>query len=383
MLDSWVMFGVAALLLRAGFALCSAGISRSKNTISSLFRSTVEISVGILAYWLIGGAIHGSWHEIAHPTGSTSLFLAATFLIGPAVIAGATLERCRAIVGIASAILMPGIVIPLSWRLLQWNWLVNRGFIDEAGATFIHVSAGLAAAVAAIAVGPRIGKYNRDGSTNVILGHNLPLAYGGILLMFAMWIPYVAGFASYGAEAAFNTALAGAAAVVGATIYCAIRYGRSDIFLVVAGLLGGLVSITAGADLLTPSRAVAVGAVAGVIVPYAVVKLELFWKIDDPAGGIAVHALGGIWSALAIAVLAPGTLGQRIQRLGAEGIGLGIVVALALAASCLVFLVLRATVGIRVTEATEFEGLDLAEHDLNAYPDFQQTMIKSYHLREM
>lgn len=383
MLDSWVMFGVAALLLRTGLALYAAGISRSKNTVSCLFRATVEIAVGILAYWLIGAAIHGSWREVAHPMGSTALFLAATFLIGPAVVTGATLERCRANVGIAAAILMPGILIPLAWRLLQWNWLLNHGFIDEAGATFIHFSAGLAAAVAAITVGPRTGKYNRDGSTNVILGHNVPLAWSGILLTLAMWIAYVAGFATSGAQAALNTVLAAAAAVVGAALYCVVRYGRSDVFLVFAGLLGGLVSITAGADLLTPGRAVAIGAVAGIIVPYALVKLDLFWKIDDPAGGIAIHGLGGIWSALAVAVLAPGTWGQRIDRLGAEVIGLGIVAVLTLGASCLVFFLLRATVGVRVSEADEFEGLDLAEHDLNAYPDFQQTMIKSYHLREM
>ncbi|HEX4053278.1 MAG TPA: hypothetical protein VHX86_03345 [Tepidisphaeraceae bacterium] len=383
MLDSWVMFGVAALLLRMGLALYTAGIARSKNTVSCLFRATVEIAVGILAYWLIGAAIHGSWREVAHPMGSTALFLAAIFLIGPAVVTGATLERCRANVGIAAAILMPGILIPLTWRLLQWNWLLNRGFIDEAGATFIHFSAGLAAAVAAIAVGPRTGKYNRDGSTNVILGHSVPLAWSGILLILTMWIAYVAGFANSEAQAALNTVLAAAGAVVGAAVYCLIRYGRSDVFLVFAGLLGGLVSITAGADLLTPARAVAVGAVAGVIVPYALVKLDLFWKIDDPAGGIAIHGLGGIWSALAVAVLASGTWDQRIDRLGAELIGLGIVAALTLVASCVVFLLLRATVGVRVSEGDEFEGLDLAEHDLNAYPDFQQTMIKSYHLREM
>ncbi len=296
MLDTWVMFGVAALLLRAGFALYAAGISRSKNTISCLFRATVEIAVGILGYWLIGSAIRGSWHEIAHPMGSAALFLAATFLIGPAVVSGATLERGRAVVGIASAILLPGILTPLAWRLLQWNWLVSRGFVDEAGAIFIHVSAGLFAAVAAIAIGPRLGKYNRDGSTNVILGHNLPLASGGILLIFAMWIPYVAGFASDGNVAALNAVLAAAAAVVAAAIYCVARYGRSDVFLVFAGLLGGLVAITAGADLLTSSQAVAIGAVAGIIVPYAVVKLDMFWKIDDPAGGIAIHCIGGIWT---------------------------------------------------------------------------------------
>jgi Amt family ammonium transporter len=383
MLDSWVMLGAAALLLRAGFALHSAGISRSKNTISCLFRATVEIAVGILAYWVLGDAIHGSWLEIAHPTGSITLFLAATFLIGPAVVSGATLERSRATVGIAASILLAGILTPLGWRLLQSNWLVSGGFVDEAGAIFIHVSAGLCAGVAAIAIGPRLGKYNRDGSTNVILGHNLPLALGGILLIFTMWIPYVAAFATDGPRAGLNAVLAASAAVVAATIYCKIRYGRPDVFLVFAGLLGGLVAITAGADLLSSSQAVAVGAIAGIIVPYAVVRLDMFWKIDDPAGGIAIHCVGGIWSALAVAALAPGTWNQRIHRLGAEGIGLLMIIVLSMAVSCVVFFTLRATVGVRVSEAAEFEGMDLAEYDLNAYPDFQQTTIKSYHLREM
>jgi len=383
MIDPWVLFGVAAVLLRVGFALYLAGISRSKNTVSTLFRAIVEIAVGILAYAAIGAAIHGSWREIAHPMGSTALFLAAIFLIGPAIVSGATIERSRAIVGIASAALLPGILTPLTWKLLQWNWLVDHGFVDEAGATFIHFSAALVALVAVLAVGPRLGKYNRDGSTNAIPGHNLPLATGRVLLVLAMWIPYVAAFASNPAEAAFNALLAGAAGVVAAFVYCSIRYGRQDVFLVYAGMLGGLVSITAGADLLIPARAVLAGAVAGIIIPYSVVKLDMIWKIDDPAAGIAIHGLGGAWSALALALLARGTWAQRAGRLAALAVALAIVAALAVAASALLFFLLRATVGIRSREPDEFDGLDLAEYDLNAYPDFQQTTIKSYHLREM
>src|SRR5580700_843183 len=193
--DLWVLFAVAALLLRAGFALNLAGISRSKNTVSTLFRATLEIAIGILAYWAIGAAIRGSWREFANPRGSDALFVGATFLIGPAVIAGAALERSRTVVCIASAAMMPGIVTPLAWKILQCNWIVRTGFIDEAGATFIHYSAGIAAAVIALALGPRLGKYNRDGSTNAVPGHNLPLATMGILLIFIMWIPYVAGYA--------------------------------------------------------------------------------------------------------------------------------------------------------------------------------------------
>ena len=198
-----------------------------------------------------------------------------------------------------------------------------------------------------------------------------------------MWIPYVAGYSSNPADAALNVVLAGAAGIVAAVVYCSIRYGRQDVFLVYSGMLGGLVSITAGADLLTPARAVLAGAVAGIVVPYAVVKLDMIWKIDDPAAGIAIHGLGGAWSAVAIALLVPGTLAQHADRLTATAVALAIVAALAIAASVLVFYLLRATVGIRSREPDEFDGLDLAEYDLNAYPDFQQTTIKSYHLREM
>jgi ammonium transporter, Amt family len=381
--DLWVLFAVAALLLRAGFALNLAGISRSKNTVSTLFRAMVEIAIGILAYWAIGAAIHGSWRELGNPRGSNALFVAATFLIGPAVIAGAALERSRTVVCIASAAMMPGIVTPLAWKILQCNWIARTGFIDEAGATYIHFSAGVAAAVIALALGPRLGKYNRDGSTNAVLGHNLPLATMGILLIFIMWISYVVGYAADGPRAALNAVLAGSAGLLAASAYCSISYGRQDVFLVYAGLLGGLVSITAGADRLIPLAAVAAGAIAGVIIPYVIVRLDLVWKIDDPAGGIAIHGLGGIWSALAVAILAPGSWSQRADRLCGEAIALVVVGALTLAIAGAVFLVLRATVGIRIREADEFDGLDLSEFDLNAYPDFQQTTIKSYHLREM
>jgi Amt family ammonium transporter len=381
--DLWVLFAVAALLLRAGFALNLAGISRSKNTVSTLFRAMLEIAIGVLAYWLIGAAIHGSWREIGNPRGFNALFVAATFLIGPAVIAGAALERSRTVVSVASAVMLTGIVTPVAWKILQCNWIVETGFIDEAGAVFIHFSAGIAAAVIALLLGPRFGKYNRDGSTNAIMGHNLPLATAGILLIFIMWIPYVAGFGVDGPRAALNAVLAGSAGLVAASIYCLVSYGRQDIFLVYAGMLGGLVSVTAGADRLMPISAVAAGAIAGIIVPYASVRLDLVWKIDDPAGGIAIHGLGGLWSAIAIAILAPGSWSQRAGRLGGEAVALAIVAVLTLAVAGAVFVVLRSTVGIRLRETDEFDGLDLSEFDLNAYPDFQQTTIKSYHLREM
>jgi ammonium transporter, Amt family len=383
MIDLWVLFAAAALLLRGGFALYLAGISRSKNAVSTMFRAMLEIAVGILAYFFIGGAIHGSWHELMNPRGFNALFVAATFLIGPAIVAGAALERSRTAVSIASAALLPGIITPLCWKILQSSWIVQTGFIDEAGATWIHFSGGIAAAMIALMLGPRLGKYNRDGSTNAVVGHNLTLATSGVLLILIMWIPYVAGYASDGPQAALNAMLAGSAGLLAAFIYCSLTYGRQDVFLVYAGMLGGLVSVTAAADQFVPAAAVAAGAVAGVIVPFLIVRIDLVWKIDDPAGGIAIHGFGGIWAVLAAAVLAPGTVSQRIGRLWGDAVALIIVGLLTVVLAGIVFVTLRNAFGLRLRETDEFDGLDLAEFDLNAYPDFQQTTIKSYHLREM
>jgi Amt family ammonium transporter len=383
MIDHWVMLGVAALLLRVGFALYAAGISRSKNTISALFRAVVEIAVGFLAYWILGSEISGSWRQITHSLGPEALFLGGIFLTAPAIIAGATVERSRPILGIAAAVIMPGLVTPVAWRLLQSKWFVEHGLIDQAGAISIHFSAGLAALMAVLALGPRLGKYNRDGSTNAVLGHSHPLAVIGIFLILTMWIPYVAAFALNPADAAFNVVLAGSAGVVAAVIYCSIRYGRQDVFLVYAAMLGAIVSITAGAGSIDPPIAAAIGAAAGIIVPYFVVRLDMIWKIDDPAGGITIHGLCGLFGSLAVALLASGTVAQRAQRLEAAVTALAMVGLLTVCVTGGIFFLLRATAGIRVREADEFDGLDLAEYDLNAYPDFQQTTIKSYHLREM
>ena len=264
--------------------------------------------------------------RIANPRGSDALFIAAAFLIGPAVVAGAALERSRTVVCVASAAMMPGdhhaARVEAAAKQLACANRIHSMKPGPRTSTFPPVSP---PASSPLALGPRLGKYNRDGSTNAVPGHNLPLATAGILLIFIMWIPYVAGFAADGPRAALNAVLAGSAGLLAASVYCVIFYGRQDVFLVYAGMLGGLVSITAGADRLIPIAAVAAGAIAGIIVPYAVVRLDLVWKIDDPAGGIAIHGFGGAWSAIAIAILAPGTWSQRVSRLSGEAIALAIV----------------------------------------------------------
>lgn len=387
-MHKWVMLSAAVLLLRGGLAMYLCGQSRSKNALSTLFRAVAETCVALLAFWAIGGAILGhSWHRLFDIDGRFDLpmlFCAAVSVITAAIAVAPTLERSRSIVWLAGTILMAAMITPLAWRLAWSHWLIHRGFVDVAGSSFVFWSAGLCGLIAAIALGPRSGKYNRDGSTNILPGHSGPLASLGIFLILALWTPLIAGCIllrgqSVSDSAAVNPVLAGAAAAITAMLYCQFRYRKLDVSLVHAGLLGGLVCINGAADQLTSPWAVLAGAVAGVLVPWLAVSLDLYWKIDDPSGLMAVSLLGGLLGTLA-AALAPC---QRLHRLGAQLLGLTLIGLLCVVLCSVFFLLLRMMSRLRCSEAEEYDGLDLAQHDLNAYPDFQQTMIKSYDLREM
>jgi Amt family ammonium transporter len=392
MLSEFWIFGAASLLLAVGYALVQSGVSRAKNAASSLFRGVAQICIGIISFWAVGAAILiGSRKALLDYGGvlnASALLPIAIVLMTCAIVSGAILERSRTAVCFAATMLMAGIITPLAWHLARSNWLIQLGFIDLAGASFVHFSAGLAATVAALMVGPRTGKYNRDGSVNIFLGHSVTLVSTGVLLILVGWIPYIAGSTLAVAwdalgRSVINTVLGGGAGACAAMLYSRLRYGKFDILLLYAGLLGGLVATTAGADRMATALAVLSGAIAGLIVPMAVVWLEMNLRIDDPAGGIAVHGIGGLWALLAAALFSGGTGAEHLHRIGAAAVAAASIGALTTALALTTFLLLRLSIGLRVSEADELEGLDLAEHDVNAYPDFQQTSIKSYHLREM
>jgi len=178
-----------------------------------------------------------------------------------------------------------------------------------------------------------------------------------------------------------NVLLAAAAGGAASLLLCYFRYEKPDVHLMIVGFLGALVAISASPGTLN-IWAVFIGAVAGIIVPLAAIHIDLTWKIDDPPSGIAIHAVSAIWGIVAAGALAGGTFVGRIKQLGIQLLGLAAIAAVTIILSGALFYILKATVGLRAKEADEFDGLDLAEHDIGAYPDFQQTTIKSYHLRE-
>jgi Amt family ammonium transporter len=394
-----VLLAASALLVRVGQTLYYAGLARSKNSAGASLRSVADVCVSVIAVWAIGLAI---WRQESNAVLGLKLgslfawegvsadapFLAALVLIGTGVVGGAVAERSKLFPLIAAWAVMAGVVLPVSIFWVWRGWLAKLGAVDVGGAGAIHLSAGAFALAGAVVVGPRVGKYNRDGSASMIPAHNVPLTVAGVVTMLVGFVPYVVGCSlrAYdpGAvpQAAFNTLLAGAAGGATALAVAQLRYGKPDIGLAVAGLLGGLVASTAGAGLVGAPSAFLTGAVAGAIVPIAAVAIDLFARVDDPAGGVAIHAVGGAWGLIAAACFVPGTGGDHLRRLGANLLEIVTLAAFAGGVGFALFALMRKTVGVRSREADEYDGLDLAEHDIGAYPDFQQTMIKSYHLRE-
>jgi Amt family ammonium transporter len=264
--------------------------------------------------------------------------------------------------------------------------------MDAAGASVLHVTGGLMAAAGAFFVGPRNNKYNTDGSSNLIPGHSTPLAATGLALVFVGWLPYVIGaclihgtlpHAQSPTRSAINVILAAAASILVTYGMSRARYGKPDVHLTLGGLLSGLVSITACAGAVNPIAAVAIGGIGGMLVAWLSVQIDMNWKIDDPSGTIAAHIIGGAWSTLAAGIFAETTTtAMRLKQIAVQCVGLLTIALFASLCAIALFWILKSVMPLRVPEADEYDGLDLAEHDLNAYPDFQQTMIKSYHLRE-
>lgn len=420
-MEQYVLFGAAALLVRAGLGLYAVGVSRAKNSAGVGMRLLCDLSAAVLAFWAVGAAVLRQtqngvfavpWHLLAveavvvgragpQPIGGPLLFLAAMVSLASTLVPVAAGDRSRFFANLAAPVLLAGLVVPACGHWAWDGWLKGLGFVDAGGASFVHVAGGVCAAVAAWMVGPREGKYHRDGSASVIPGHSVPLAVAGVSIVLVGWVGYVSGAAHAAAHpvvgpggvgvvrhmgdpsrAAFNVLLAAAGGAMAALAYGQLKYGKPDILLALLGVMGALVAVSGGAGVMATPLAVVTGAVAGVLVPWAAVWIDLIARIDDPAGAVAVQAVGGAWGTLAAGLLAPGTIVERLKHAGVQTLGLAAIAALAAGVSVVVFGVLKRAGKLRAKEADEFDGLDLAEHDIGAYPDFQQNTIKSYHLRE-
>jgi ammonium transporter, Amt family len=351
----------------------------------------LDFCVASLAFWAVGAAIFagdaGLLLDYKGRANSATFFNLVLVLFASAVPIGSAGERSKLLPLSGVSLLVAGVIVPVAANWGWSGWLHDLGYQDAAGAGVIHVAAGMCALAIAILVGARNGKYNRDGSSNMIPGHSLPLASVGVLIMLVAWLPYVTGASAahggFSGRTVLNVLLSAAAGGLAAFISSMIRYGKPDVLLIYSGLLGALVAITGASHAMPTGAAVVLGAITGVFVPYAMVQIDLRFRVDDPTGAVAIHGVGGLLGTVAAGVFVPGHLfGDALRQLGVQLLGAVAIGLLAVLATGALLVVLKKTIGIRSKEADEFDGLDLAEHDLNAYPDFQQTTIKSYHLRE-
>ena len=392
----WVALCAALIFfMEAGFALLEAGFIRAKNTMSIIAKVIIDITFGGIGFFIVGfGVAYGAsngWFafDIGISTNDLGLgltvsnklfwFIQLGFAIAAiSIVSGALAERMKLwgyaiLVFVFCTVLYP---LVANWVWNPNGWLAIRGFNDFAGSAAVHAMGGFAALAAAIVLGPRLGKYNEDGSSNTIPGHNLPLAAVGAFILWFGWFGFNPG-SSLGAvgnweligSVVVNTFLASAAGGIATMVYTYFVYKKIDITMVINGILAGLVSITAGCNMVGPGSAILIGLIAGVLVDIAVLFFDRL-KVDDPVGAVAVHGINGLFGTIAVGFFAQEDglfFGGGTSLLITQIIG---VLSIALFSFCLTYVVmslLKITVGIRVSKEEEKAGIDAVSFGVKSY----------------
>ena len=399
----WMMICTALVFfMHTGFAFLEIGLTRQKNTINILFKNIFIITVGLLLYYIVGfnlmypgdfnGYIGSIVPGITPPeNGMTAdyadggytwwtdfLFQGMFAATAATIVSGAVAERMKIGAFMIFTVVYVGLVYPIAG---SWQWgggFLNSfkfgdaiGFYDFAGSTLVHSVGGWAALVTVWLLGARIGKF-KDGKPQAIPGHSIPLATAGVLILWLGWFGFNGGSVlSADPESTsltlVTTCLAAAAGGVVAMITSTVLYKNLDLTMFLNGILGGLVGITAGADQMSPEDAILIGAIAGALIVFAVSLVDKI-KLDDPVGAIAVHLICGVWGTLAVGVFgAKAGFDQFIIQL----VGVSCYAGFCIITSFVIIYTLKKTVGIRVSEREELEGLDAHEHKMDAYPDFR------------
>ena len=392
----WTLIAAALVFfMQAGFAMVEAGFTRAKNAVNIIMKNLMDFSMGSLFYWAIGfgimfGTTKTGWFGTTgfflsdYTTGGDPWVLAfwmfqCVFAATAAtIVSGAMAERTKFSSYLIYSAALCAIIYPIfgSWAwgsLLNGNgWLEGMGFIDFAGSTVVHSVGGWAALAGAIVIGPRIGKYGKDGRVKAIPGHNIPLAALGVFILWLGWFGFNPGSTTAGitdiAMIFVNTNMAAAAGCVAAMITSWVIFKKPDVGMSLNGALAGLVGITAGCANVSPTSSIYIGLVAGVLVVLAVMFFDRI-HIDDPVGAVSVHGVCGAWGTLAAGLF--NIEGVTAKIITTQLIGIGAAFIWAFGAAFILFKLIDLTVGLRVSEEEEIEGLDYGEHGAHAYAEFQ------------
>ncbi|MBE0487747.1 MAG: ammonium transporter [Halomonas sp.] len=396
----FLICGILVMWMAAGFSMLEAGLVRSKNTAEILIKNVALFAIACTMYLLVGyyimysspeggilpnlgfllgaensaDAVLAGGDDAPYYSMRADYFFQVVFVAtAMSIVSGAVAERMKLWAFLAFAVVMTAVIYPVS-GFWTWGggWLDAAGFSDFAGSGIVHMAGAAAALAGVLILGPRKGKYGKDGSIYAIPGANLPLATLGTLILWMGWFGFNGGSelkvsdidsANNVAQVLVNTNAAAAGGVIAALILAKLWFRKADLTMTLNGALAGLVAITA--EPLAPSAlsAALIGAVGGVIVVVAIVSLDKL-KLDDPVGAISVHGVVGIWGLLAV----PLTNGDA--TFGAQLLGIVGIFAWVFIASLIVWVILKAVMGIRVSEEEEYEGVDLAECGMEAYPEF-------------
>ncbi|WP_296435081.1 ammonium transporter, partial [Zhongshania sp.] len=396
----FLVMGAFVMWMAAGFAMLEAGLVRAKNTTEILTKNIALFAVACTMYLLCGytimyggsegGILPDSWfgNSIADATveevlasngdtyysGSSDFFFQVVFVAtAMSIVSGAVAERMKLWAFLAFAVVMTGVIYPLQG---SWSWgggfLSEAGFSDFAGSGIVHMCGASAALAGVLLLGARKGKYGENGHVNAIPGANLPMATLGTFILWMGWFGFNGGSelmvsnieeANATAQVFVNTNAAASGGLIAALIVARLLFGKADLTMVLNGALAGLVAITA--DPLSPDPVIStlIGAVGGVLVVFSILALDKL-KIDDPVGAISVHGVVGLWGVMAVPFNnSDATFGNQIY-------GAFVIFAWTFVASLVIWGILKAVMGLRVTEEEEYEGVDLSECGMEAYPEF-------------
>ncbi len=416
----WVLLGAALVyFMQAGFALCEAGLTRAKNTGNILMKNMMDFCIGTPCFWIVGFGIMfgglgpiiggfdplilGSYTEANSVVPQTMtlwcyvIFQTVFCATAATIVSGSMAERTNFKAYCFYSAVISLFVYPVSGHWI-WGggWLYNLGFHDFAGSTCVHMVGGVIACLGAWMLGPRIGKYDKEGKARAIPGHNMTAAALGVFILWFCWFGFngastVAMDSADAAETAslvfVNTNLAAAVATLVAMIFTWFRYGKPDVSMTFNAALAGLVAITAPCDCVTPIGAFFIGLIAGFLVVFSVEFWDNVAKIDDPVGAVSVHMMNGIWGTIAVGLFSTGAdgvekglfYGGGLHLLGIQALGVVSVIIYALVVMFIAFKIIDKTIGLRVPAQVEIDGLDLHEHGLaSAYSGFAVSDITDY-----
>ena len=397
----WVLLGAALVFfMQAGFSMCEAGFTRAKNTGNILMKNLMDFCIGTPCFWLVGfGIMFGSgtalfgWidplimKDYSHilpagvPLWSYAIFQTVFCATSATIVSGAMAERTKFSAYCIYSAAISLFIYPVSGHWI-WGggWLAQLGFHDFAGSTAVHMVGGICALIGAKILGPRIGKYDKEGKPRAILGHNLTAAALGVFILWFCWFGFN-GASTVGLDTDelmetagrvfFNTNMAAAVACCTTLIFTWIRYKKPDVSMTYNAALAGLVGITAGCDAVSPLGAAIMGIVFGIVIVLAVEFFDKVAKIDDPVGAISVHCVCGALGTILTGLFATGSTTEKglfygggFHFLGVQTLGVVTVAAYVSVIITVVFLIIKHTIGLRASASDEIEGLDISEHGL-------------------